>query len=185
MDLIGKNWSWIEQKEKLRKRTAILMDTDLILLETQEKEMFEEIQLRVEKTKQEFNNSKEDSGNQSKKFNILIVEDDEISAKLFQIIVKTLANKTLLATTGNEAINICLENIDIDLILMDIALPDLSGYEVTKQIRQFNREVVIIAQTSYGMFGDREKAIAAGCNDYLSKPINIKELRSKINEHCK
>jgi CheY-like chemotaxis protein len=59
---------------------------------------------------------------------------------------------------------------------MDIRMPDMGGYEATKQIREFNNDVVIIAQTAFGLMGDREKAIKAGCNDYISKPIKKSEL---------
>ena len=63
---------------------------------------------------------------------------------------------------------------------MDIRLPEMSGYEATRKIRDFNRNVIIIAQTAYGLSGDREKAIAAGCNDYISKPIENDVLTGKI-----
>jgi len=66
---------------------------------------------------------------------------------------------------------------------MDIRMPELNGYEATRQIRQFNREVVIIAQTAYGFSGDREEAMEAGCNDYISKPINRTNLLALIGEH--
>ena len=66
---------------------------------------------------------------------------------------------------------------------MDIQLPGINGYEATQQIRQFNNDVVIIAQTAYGLSGDKEKAIAAGCNAYISKPIKEHELISLIQEY--
>ena len=59
----------------------------------------------------------------------------------------------------------------------------MDGYEATRQIRQFNKDVIIIAQTAYGLSGDREKAIGAGCNDYISKPIKIDELKELIQKH--
>ena len=62
-------------------------------------------------------------------------------------------------------------------------MPGLNGYEATHQIRQFNKEVVIIAQTAYGLSGDREKAIEAGCNDYIAKPINKTILLSLIEKY--
>ena len=78
---------------------------------------------------------------------------------------------------------VCRTNPDLDLILMDIQMPELNGYEVTRQIRQFNKDVVIIAQTAFGLSGDREKAIEAGCNDYIAKPINKAELLSLIQKY--
>jgi len=62
-------------------------------------------------------------------------------------------------------------------------MPYLNGHEATQQIRQFNKDVIIIAQTAFGLSGDREKAIEAGCNDYISKPINKDELLSLIQKY--
>jgi PAS domain S-box-containing protein len=107
---------------------------------------------------------------------ILIVEDDEVSELLVEIAVKTFGREFINVRTGVEAVEACRNNPDIDLILMDIRLPNMGGYDATRQIRQFNKEVVIIAQTAYGLTGDRESAIEAGCNDYISKPINKAEL---------
>lgn len=64
-------------------------------------------------------------------------------------------------------------------------MPVLSGYEATRQIRQFNKDVIIIAQTAYGLSGDREKVIEAGCNDYIAKPIKTDELLSLIQKYFK
>jgi CheY-like chemotaxis protein len=66
---------------------------------------------------------------------------------------------------------------------MDIRMPEMDGYEATRQIRRFNKDVIIIAQTAYGLSGDREKAIESGCNDYLSKPIAKDELLGLIEKH--
>jgi len=85
--------------------------------------------------------------------------------------------------TGVEAVETCRTSSDIDLVLMDIRIPVMDGYEATRQIRQFNKKVVIIAQTAYGLAGDREKAIAAGYNDYISKPIHINVLKKLIRKH--
>jgi hypothetical protein len=66
---------------------------------------------------------------------------------------------------------------------MDIQMPEMSGYEATRQIRAFNKKVIIIAQTAYALAGDRKKSLDAGCNDHLSKPINATELRTLILKH--
>ena len=62
-------------------------------------------------------------------------------------------------------------------------MPDLCGYEATRQIRQFNKDIIIIAQTAFGLADDREKALEAGCNDYIAKPINNNELISLIQKY--
>jgi PAS domain S-box-containing protein len=116
---------------------------------------------------------------------ILIAEDDEPSDSLITIIVKNLSSKIIKAITGIEAVEACRNNPDIDLILMDIQMPEMNGYEATKEIRQFNKDVIIIAQTAYGLSGDRENALEAGCNDYISKPINKTELLSLLHRYFK
>ena len=100
--------------------------------------------------------------------------------EFISIIVQKFANKILKARTGTKAVETCLNNPDIDVVLMDIQLPQMNGYEATRKIREFNKEVVIIAQTAFAMKGDSEKAIAAGCNDYITKPIKIEELEKLI-----
>jgi len=119
------------------------------------------------------------------KLKILIAEDDEISEKLISINVKGISNEIIKAKTGIETVAICNSRPDIDIILMDIQMPDFNGYEATRQIRKFNKDVVIIAQTAFGLTGDREKAIEAGCNDYIAKPISKKELLAKIQKQFK
>ncbi|MCF8346701.1 MAG: PAS domain-containing protein [Bacteroidales bacterium] len=119
----------------------------------------------------------------TRKLKILIAEDDEISEMLLDETVKIFYKEVLIARTGYEAVEVCRANPDIDLILMDIRMPVMSGYEATQKIRVFNKEVIIIAQTAYGLTGDREKAIASGCNDYITKPINENELQAMIQRH--
>jgi len=116
---------------------------------------------------------------------ILIAEDNENSEILMRIVTNTFSNRTLVASTGADAVEICRTNPDIDLVLMDIKMPELDGYEATRQIRQFNQKVVIIAQTAFGMEGDRKLAIEAGCNDYISKPIEISVLVELIQKYFK
>jgi CheY-like chemotaxis protein len=119
-------------------------------------------------------------------FKILIAEDDESSAMLQKEIVGNFSRDILLVMTGIEAIAACHSNPDIDLILMDLKMPVMDGYEATRQIRLFNKEVIIIAQTAYAFSSSKEKAIAAGCNEYISKPINkalmIELIKKNINK---
>jgi len=118
-----------------------------------------------------------------KKLKILIVEDDETSEELLLITVSKLGNEIISVRTGTEAVEACLNNPDIDLVLMDILMPEMDGHEATRQIRKFNKEIIIIAQTAYALEGDKEKAIAAGCDDYLPKPINANELKQMIRKY--
>lgn len=120
----------------------------------------------------------EKSGAQNLK--ILIAEDEETADRHLSIVLKDINSEILHAKSGKEAIEICLNNPDTDLILMDIKMPNMNGYEATKKIREFNKEVVIIAQTAYALPGDYERAIEAGCNDYISKPIDKNELLDMI-----
>lgn len=117
--------------------------------------------------------------------NILIVEDDEGSEELITITVRKLAKRIVNARTGTEAVKTCRKDPEIDLILMDIQIPEIDGYEATRQIRGFNKDVIIIAQTAYAIQGDKEKAILSGCNDYISKPIKANDLRQMVIKHMK
>jgi len=101
---------------------------------------------------------------------ILIAEDEETSEILIKKLVERCGKEVLIARTGVEAVEICRNNPDLDLVLMDIKMPYMDGYEATRQIRQFNKVVIIFAQTAFALSGDREYAIEAGCNDYISKP---------------
>jgi hypothetical protein len=116
---------------------------------------------------------------------VLIAEDDEASERLLGIEVRKLSKEIIRVRTGLEAVVAFRDNPDIDLILMDIQMPGMDGYEATRQIRQINKDVVIIAQTAFGLSGDREKAIEAGCTDYISKPIKIVELQKLIRKYFK
>jgi len=129
--------------------------------------------------------SKGDKVGAMKNLKILIAEDDESSEMFLSTALTRLVKELLIARTGVKAIEICRNNPDIDLVLMDIRMPDMDGYEATRQIREFNKDVVIIAQTAYALAGDREKAIEAGCNDHIGKPIIISVLKGLIQKHFK
>lgn len=119
----------------------------------------------------------------SDRINILLVEDDEISAELLKSILKDISNTIIHASSGEQAIELCKNNQDIDVILMDIKMPGISGLEATRRIREFNTEVIIIAQTAFAMSGNNERAIEAGCNDYITKPVIKKDILEKIKKH--
>jgi signal transduction histidine kinase len=117
--------------------------------------------------------------------NVLIAEDDEISARLILAIIKEFSVSVFRVKTGFEAVEFCRNNPKTNLVLMDIAMPFMDGYEATRQIRQFNQEVVIIAQTTFALSADREKALEAGCNDYITKPFGSGTLIELIRKHIK
>jgi PAS domain S-box-containing protein len=121
--------------------------------------------------------------NKIKDLKVLIVEDDSISKLLISIAVKPYSKEILEVSTGLEAVAACRDNPDLDLVLMDINMPKMDGYEATKKIREFNNDLVIIAQTANGMQMDLNNAIAAGCTDYISKPINIDLLNGLIQKY--
>ncbi|PID89686.1 MAG: hybrid sensor histidine kinase/response regulator [Bacteroidia bacterium] len=110
----------------------------------------------------------------------LIVEDYEIAYQyLFEILVNTNAN-CLYAKTGAKAIELCRLNPQIDVVLMDIQLPDINGYLVTEKIKEFRPNLPIIAQTAFALGSDKNEGTASGCDDYITKPINKRVLLSKI-----
>jgi signal transduction histidine kinase/ActR/RegA family two-component response regulator len=123
--------------------------------------------------------------NKIKNLNILIVDDDEISEKLLSKALIPSCKEILKVRTGAEAIEACLKHPYIDLILMDIQLPEMDGYEATQQIRKFNKGVIIIAQTAFALSGDRIKAIEAGCNDHISKPVKKDKLEELLLKYFK
>jgi hypothetical protein len=126
---------------------------------------------------------KQEGEMKAKSLKILIVEDDEASEILITNAVKNIAREILKVKTGRDTIETCLKHRDIDLILLDIQIPVMNGYEAAMEIRKFNKDVIIIAQTAYALTGDRDKALLAGCNDYISKPINKVTLNALIQEY--
>jgi len=117
---------------------------------------------------------------QIKKLKILIAEDDETSDYLITIALNRISKEFLHSKTGIDTVKVCLDNPDIDLVLMDIQMPGIDGYEATREIRQFNKNVIIIAQTAFAFPGESEKAVEAGCNGYISKPIDKHALLKMI-----
>ncbi len=114
---------------------------------------------------------------------ILVVDDVDLVYIYFKAVLRKTNVQLIRAKNGKEALNIFESNKNIDLILMDIQLTDISGYEVTKQIKKINKDIPIIAQTSYALYGDKEKSLEAGCDDYITKPIRKNELMEKIGKY--
>lgn len=113
---------------------------------------------------------------------VLIAEDDPVSVELLKIILHDKSKKLLVAGNGRDVIEMAKNNPDIDLIMMDIKMPKIDGFEATEKIREFNNDVKIIAQTAFAQEQDALKAFQAGCNNYITKPINSNDLYAIIND---
>jgi signal transduction histidine kinase/ActR/RegA family two-component response regulator len=114
---------------------------------------------------------------------ILIVEDNEVSILLFTKLVGKYCDKILYARNGIEAVEACKQNPDIEIVLMDISMPVMDGYEATRQIRKFNEDIVIIAQTAHAFEDEKERILAAGCDDYIPKPIDAYLLKMLLKRY--
>lgn len=141
--------------------------------------------LNVNSQSTEVLNQKENTIINKNDFTILIAEDEFI---IFMYLKECLSdfNCTVLhAANGEKAVKIVEQNSSIDIILMDINMPRMNGYEALKEIRQINKSIPIIAQSGLAMSGDKEKILEAGFNDYISKPISTGTLITIINKHLK
>lgn len=112
---------------------------------------------------------------------ILIIEDNEDNLYMIKFILEHSKLEVICAKTGTEGIEATIKDKP-DLILMDIQLPDINGLEVTKKIRQLtpDRQLPIVAISSYAMTGDKQKALEAGCTGYIEKPINPETIIDEI-----
>jgi PAS domain S-box-containing protein len=118
-----------------------------------------------------------------KKNTVLIVEDEDLNYLFLEKLLKPTKIKIHRAQTGIEAIQLSKDKSGIDIILMDIKLPELDGIEATKEIKKIHPEIPIIAQTAFAMKGDEEKFMEAGCDDYISKPLKAEKLLNKLNHY--
>jgi signal transduction histidine kinase/CheY-like chemotaxis protein len=113
---------------------------------------------------------------------ILIVEDEEVNYIFLESVLHDTQAQILYAQNGRQAIELVKSINKIDLILMDIKMPEIDGFEATREIRKFNQTIPIIAQTAFSQKSDVNRCFDAGCNDFISKPIEIELLISKINK---
>jgi len=109
-------------------------------------------------------------------FKLLIVEDDVTAAKLIESALEDTGIKLSHATTGLEALRIFRKDPKFDIIIMDMRLPEMDGYETTRRIKEIRPDIPIIAQTAYAFSEDRNKCLKAGCDEYMTKPIIESEL---------
>jgi CheY-like chemotaxis protein len=114
---------------------------------------------------------------------ILIVEDNADSYIFLQDTLSFTGAKIIYVENGEDAIRICKENNHIDVVLMDIQLPNMNGYEACKKILKFRHDLPIIAQTAYALSGDKLKCLDAGCCDYLTKPIEVDILLKTLDKY--
>jgi CheY-like chemotaxis protein len=118
------------------------------------------------------------------KYTILIAEDEAINFLFLKILLKKqidLGCAIIHAKNGAEAVEICKKNDDINLVLMDLKMPVMDGFEAVKLIKEIRPKLPIVAQTAFSSIEDKEKVFAAGFNDFLSKPINKEALLDVIN----
>lgn len=114
---------------------------------------------------------------------ILVAEDDKDSFLYIRAALRKLNFEILHAENGLDAVELCRKNQNIDLVLMDIRMPEMNGLIATQKIKNFRKDLPIIAQTAYAMDGDREKALEAGCDDYISKPVKRAVLLEKLKTY--
>ncbi|TKG93568.1 response regulator [Puteibacter caeruleilacunae] len=115
--------------------------------------------------------------------NILIAEDVESNYLYLNAVLSKISANIFWAKNGLEAVSLCEDNEDIDLVLMDLQMPEMNGYDATRKIKAFRDKLPVIAQTAFAMSDDKAKAMEAGCDDYLAKPIKSKDLLNVVTKY--
>jgi len=113
---------------------------------------------------------------------ILIVEDDQINYQLLEVVLKRTGVNLLHAVTGMDAVRLCEEEQHIDLILMDVQLPEMNGFEAIKLIKQGHPDIPIIVQTANSMNEEKNRADEAGCQGFMTKPISLNKFMSEVDK---
>lgn len=114
---------------------------------------------------------------------ILIVEDELANYTLLANIIMPTKAKIIWAKDGNEAIQQCEDNPELDLILMDIKMPNMNGIDATRHIKKMKKALPIIAQTAFAMPNDEKNCLEAGCDDYLAKPLMVDDILAKLHQY--
>ncbi|MBN1596961.1 MAG: response regulator [Bacteroidales bacterium] len=114
---------------------------------------------------------------------ILIVEDEEVNGLFLEAVFQETGAQTIYAKNGKEAIDLCKSIIKISMVLMDIKMPVMSGIKATQEIRKFNKTLPIIAQTALASEEDKHHCMVAGCNDTITKPIDVEELLNLVSKY--
>ncbi len=114
---------------------------------------------------------------------VLIVEDITSNYNFLRLLLKRSEIEIIWVDNGKDALEKVKELDNIDLILLDINLPIMNGYDAARLIKELRPQLPIIAQTAYALEGDREKSLSAGCDDYIPKPIVISSLLEKMDAY--
>jgi CheY-like chemotaxis protein len=114
---------------------------------------------------------------------ILIAEDEQSNFDFLRILLTKMNFKVLWAKNGVEAVSLCETDPSINIVLMDVKMPLMNGYDATKLIKNKRPELPVIAQTAYAMISDKLEAEKAGCDSYLSKPIRINQLKEVLENY--
>ena len=114
---------------------------------------------------------------------ILVAEDEENNFELLRVILSASEMEIIHAWDGKQALEHVNDNPDIDMVLMDIKMPVMGGYEATRKIKALKPDLPVVALTAYALPGDREKALDAGCDDYMAKPVSLKEFLRVVNKY--
>jgi CheY-like chemotaxis protein len=117
--------------------------------------------------------------------NILIAEDVESNFLYLKAVLSKLNANVFWAKNGIEVLDICEKEQIMDLVLMDLQMPEMNGYEATQILKKKYPDMPVIAQTAFAMSDDREKALDAGCDDYLAKPIKSRDLLNITEKYLK
>ena len=138
------------------------------------------MQTQKESTAQAITNS---INNIWKNKTILIAEDEIVNYMFLEVLFEETGAVLIHASDGRQAIDAVKNNPDVNIVLMDIKMPDINGLDATRQIKAFRPQLPVIAQTAYAMQDDEYKALQAGCNDYISKPIDANKLINLIKKY--
>jgi CheY-like chemotaxis protein len=114
---------------------------------------------------------------------VLIAEDDESNRFYLEKILTTGSIMVFSAINGKKAVEQCRAHPEISLVLMDLKMPVMDGFEATRAIRSFRKDLPIIAITAFAMSGEKKRVLEAGCDDYLSKPVSSNALLGKLKRY--
>jgi len=116
---------------------------------------------------------------------VLIVEDNKNSDSYFRAALHKYGVNTLSAQNGKDAIRLFSENKQIDLVLMDLNMPEMDGFEATQKIKSMRPEVPVIAQSAYVLAGEEKRSLEAGCDEFLAKPIRLNSLVGVLKRYLR